>query len=360
MVKLDIKRNWRYWVGGSLILLVAGTAAVVGWSGGSSNPPTPAGQPVVEPAEPPTPAEEAPPAITPGQPQDQTPDQPSPEPPATNPSVVADGPLPANWDQLSEAEKIAANPRNCQPDSNGAIQLDLETGDCRAVPASDDEDEANNPPDQQPPDRAGLGFNQKFLVNLEGLRLEVKLTGFECARVDRLASNRVGDKAPQDIQQAFDGYNSGQPSAPGDRLSTLAAYSEAFSYLNNLQAHLSQNQARAQSTAELWQRLAGYKECLAQFEATNVGDDWTFSDGCKLDYFDRYLKAKDSQAGENYQPLYLGGGWACTQALVPFPTGDSTRARVYFTLPVEAAVDSLIVNDGQSDPVTIVGIDSGI
>lgn len=297
---------------------------------------------------------------SPGPQADQPPDQTAPvpaQPPeapatATDPSAAPDNRLPENWDQLSEAEKIALNPFDCQPSPSGEIEIDNQTGHCRTSGNPGETNSGDQKPEQPEPGPA-LGFGQSFQVQIYGsLRLEMTATGFDCQPVDQQALRYVRGKTQAEIQTAFDDYNSGQPSSPGERISVLATYSSAFSYLDNFKRHLGPE--APPTTAGLWQELTRHKECQAGFRATNIGDLWTFSDGCGLD-FDDYLAAVDSQ-GRTHQPLYLGEGWACTQALVPFPTGETIETGVYFTLPIDRQISSLVVDDGQSR--LVISVDS--
>ncbi|MYB40190.1 hypothetical protein F4X86_02915 [Candidatus Saccharibacteria bacterium] len=311
----DFKKwNWRHLAVGGLILLAIALGVVIVINQEPEVPESGSEPAVAQPIA------DAAPLKSPSTITDETPARPQPEPEATidNPPLPDNNPLPAGWDQLSDAEKIAANPYGCRPDDQGQIRMNLETGECQAAP-DDSDDQAAEPQPPATPNQVTVELNQKFPVNAGGLELEVVTTSFACHQPGQRPGWGTGNASPT---------NSGD----SDR----------------------------QPTAVFQQELDGFKECLAKFQATNVGSDWTFSDACRLDDFDRFVKAKDSRQNKTYRPFDWSGGLFCAQVQTPFPTGDSTETRVFFSLPANVKIDALVVNNGQGGTVLVTGLDSSV
>ena len=359
-----LKQKWPLVAGSSV--LVAGVAVAIIVTAGD-NPPTPIGPsegddqttsaPVVDQQ---PPAQERPGEDTanPANPQPPTdpittaPDQPEPTDTNHQPTTrLADSRLPDDWDQLSEPQKLALNPFNCPPDVGGNIRINVATGECLANDHHSNEDPPDQPPSEQLAQTTSINLNQSFALDIRQLELEVVAENFSCNLLSALVSQQTPDLTAEAVQAAFDEYQTGLYTLPQDRRWELIGISGALDYMVNLKQYLGQEGSESISTADIWQNLTEYKECIVRLTAKNVGPDSKFSNGCGLS-LDDYVTARSND--RSYQPQYLGQGWACTQAEVPFLTGDSTQLQVIFSLPAKTEITALVIEDDQSEDEAVV------
>ena len=254
--------------------------------------------------------------------------------------------LPAHWDQLAFTEKTELNPLNCNLETE---VVDADDGSCQPRPV------------EPAVEVSEVELNQAFVLRARRLELEVVATGFDCQPVVDLA--REGAANPSAILAAFNRYEDQSVSlSPGERLDILADFANAFEYLRNFDDHVYRDGPgdEAPTAAEIWQVMGQHKQCHLALTAKNVGADSSFSDGCGPN-LDSHFAALSSGPDQTHQPLYLGPGWACTQAIVPFPTGDTTRTTIIFTVPTATQITAVTASHSQTEAaVTIIGLDSSV
>lgn len=343
------------------LVIIAGTIAVVGAvvvvtiaGGGNGDAPGGQSQPSNEPTMPAAtpPAGEptaTPDPIAPAEPGQDPVEAEPPRPNAVNPVPPGDNPdpLPADWDQLSPAEKTELNPYDCPADENNAVLIDYQTGECLEA-----REQGEPEPDPEPTE---AGLHQALTGTFfDSWQLEVTAASFACTRLSDLALDQASGKGPAEIQAGFDRRKVGLYNLPAEERWELLELFGALEYMRGLGAWLDRPEATA---AELWQTLAEYKQCRLELKIKNIGPDKVFADGCLFSNdFDRYVELTDDQ-GQAHQPEYLGQGWGCTQALVPFPANDNVDAAVIFTLPVAVGTVTITIDNDQPDSkVSIPGV----
>ena len=258
--------------------------------------------------------------------------------------------LPLNWHELSSAEKIALNPFDCPADENNIVNLSAEDGRC--LEATTAENQSEDPPlmVEDPEINASDSFN----FSTAYLDLEIRLEGLECISISELAKGRENHDL-ESVLNNFKKYKNDFNSLSSSEKWELLRMADAFEYLGNFQNYLSESQSLSVNLDNITSYLTQYKECLLGLTIRNVGEDSIFSDGCGLD-MDDYVSLVDDY-NQTYQTKYLGPGFACTEAEVPFPNGATDRARVYFVLPADRQVATYIFSNGDAS-IGIAGFDT--
>ena len=235
-----------------------------------------------------------------------------------------------------------------QDDNQSQAPAKSEPGQDQGNPAGQDDSPTQNPGNSQ------NNPSQPLAVRIRQLDLEITFLAFDCQSLSDIAKEFAPDKTPEEIQTAFDKYERGLSTLPQDEVWELYDIAGALDYMLNLKNYLSQNQSGGQiSSASVYQSLALHKQCTLDLTAENKGEDSSFSNGCGL-IIDEHVTASDNQE-QQYQPLYLGPGIACTEAEVPFLAGDSVGTGVVFSLPLETQLTSATIQNDHpdSEPISI-------
>ena len=189
-------------------------------------------------------------------------------------------------------------------------------------------------------------------VRIRQLELELTLLAVDCQPLNELADQLAADRTPSQIQAAFEKYEQGLSTLPSDEVWELYEISGALDYMLNLKNYLSQAQTDSPlDSASVYRSLSLYQQCAVSLSAENQGADSAFGNGCELS-LDDHASASDNQ-GQQHQPLYLGPAIACTEAQVPFVFGDTTPTAIIFSLPLEAELSSVTIQNDhpEADPV---------
>ena len=237
--------------------------------------------------------------------------------------------LPDDWEQLTIEQKMELNPYDCPSDSDG-VRLDPDTGACLRK-------EPEEPEPRQPaaPELRQVGMDQEFELVIHRRELALSAESFRCTPLPEVLLAAGGGHGLDEILDAFESYGYNYSLVFDDDVWPLVrnmAY--ALEYLDNFARHLGETDA-----AKIRAALDGYKECTLTLTARNAGADSSFSDGCGLDISDQTEAIAASN--DRHDAKYVGPGYACTQAEVPFLSNEVVKTVVYFLLPAEAEITYL-------------------
>ena len=237
--------------------------------------------------------------------------------------------LPDDWDQLTIEQKMEINPYDCPSDSDG-VRLDPETGTC--LPTEPEEPEPQTPAASEP---RQVGINQEFELVIHRHELALTAESFSCSSLPDVLLAAGSGHDLDEILDAFESYGYDYSLVFDDDIWPLIrnmAY--ALEYLNNFSQHLGETDPAAIKAA-----LDDYKECTLTLAARNAGADSAFSDGCGLDISDQVEAVAPSES--RHDAKYIGPGYACTQAEVPFPSNEVVKTVIYFLLPATEEITYL-------------------
>ena len=243
--------------------------------------------------------------------------EPTFEPPETAPATDGGGQLPANWHQLTAAEKTALNPLDCPPDANGFIHLRDDNGKCLEPEEEniEDEDQPETPP-KPGIDQAVLG--RPFAYSQD---LNVIVNSLVCRQANEGIENPTLEGFWTDAGAIYKKYvnRNGEKQAPDD------GRSEAF-----------------ETDAERY--TDPFQKCRLVLTGINTGSDSYLPDGCGLS-FERSAILVGRQ--KKYQALPLER--ICTKNIIDFPNGASNEDTLFFTVDDEDEITEIIVRNPFGD-----------
>ena len=273
------------------------------------------------------------------------PGNPAPEPepePEPTPSPFETGVLPADWDQLTPAEKTELNPFNCPAHENEIIYLSAETGECLDAPIEEKViDEV-----VLPADLIDVEFGKAFVYDSDS---EVAVTGLDCVNLEvfnidenglnltlgQILANKAADylKFKENASALFEEY-----SEQNMDLSYLAYYE----YLQSLENYL-MDRGLMLPGDDLAQELFNHLNCKVSVELKNIGEDYYFPNGCGLNFAQpiSLIGQRALYGAESRERVIINE--SCTQAPVDFPNGDTAHDIVSFIVSSEDDITGFLI-----------------
>ena len=259
--------------------------------------------------------------------------------------------LPAGWRELSNAEKTALNPFNCPVDANGVVYLSAETGECLELEEEEEEEEGDDGRQINIPDDAlVVSLGEAFRY---GDSSEISVGGISCTNLEFviLSPHDLNLTIGQVLRERSDDYEAykADPSAlTRDYLdrSVSLSYLDYFEYLQNFE-HWRDANISSSASDDLADQLFGYLDCEISMTLKNIGEDSSFSSGCRWD-FDGSLSLigeRQTYGQENRDQLPIG--IACTQAIVDFPTGATDDDTVSFIVSSEDTILEIVIQNDE-------------
>ena len=185
--------------------------------------------------------------------------------------------------------------------------------------------------------------------------LKITVGDLECIPISNLVKYHSDNQNLAQTLTDAEKYQEGLDSLPEAERSRLLHFGNALEYVKNFKDYLDEMEINT-STDNLAQQLEKYKECILVITAENTGEDSSFSNSCGLSLED-YVYVVDNEHNQAYYPKYIGPGFACTEAIEPFPTGAIKKTAVFFLLPDEAKITTATFtgNEGIFATVTDIG-----
>ncbi len=279
--------------------------------------------------------------VVPSNQESQELETPAPDSPNPVPPVQAEP-------QPEPSPEQPTTPGNNPVDTGPNQQNPSNPGNTEINPIGNDQTQFNPEPNQEVSELTQVRLNQPVEISVRSLRLELSVNSFDCQTLGQLVRQLGQGKTADEIQAAFDQYSQGlyHSGISAEERWELLTILGALEYMGNLKQQLGQV-----NTATVWQALDDYQECQLDLTAKNIGDDSKFSNGCGLS-LDNYVTAR--VGNDPYEPQYLGEGRACTEAEVPFPSGETTNTRIYFTPPATIIIDSFSLKSDQPGASEII------
>ena len=253
------------------------------------------------------------------------------EPPAE--SGDGDSSLPANWHQLSAAQKTTLNPFGCPPDTDGYVHIRFDTGECLqpkdaeadTVPPETSEDEENDPPEENGEKTKSAGFRRPFAYSPD---LDVTVHSLTC----RLISEELL-------------FGEDNPTREGFWRDPRVTYEEYGDPIPGRE--------RNEETDNPYEGLLDIEQrCRLVMSGTNTGDDRYLPDGCGLN-FERSVSLVGQES--TYRPMQLQR--ICTKNIIDFPNGASDREILYFATAAGDRISEIVIRDprdGESHSIATV------
>lgn len=266
---------------------------------------------------------------------------PGPEPEPT-PSPFEAGVLPADWDQLTPAEKTGLNPFNCPTHENDIIYLSAETGECLDAPI---EEEVIYEV-VLPPDLIDVQFGEAFVYDPDS---EVTVTGLDCVNLEffnidenglnltlgQILANKAADyvKFKADSGALFEEYS---------EQSMDLSYFAYYEHLRSLENYLI-DRGLMLPGGDLAQKLINHLNCKVSVQLKNIGEDSYFPDGCGLQ-FARPVSLIGQRAlyGAESRNLFVMNK-LCTKDIVDFPNGNTAKDVVSFIVSSEDDITGFLI-----------------
>ena len=243
----------------------------------------------------------------------ERPAQPVFEPLETALAVDAEEQLPADWHQLTAAEKTTLNPFDCPPDENDFVHVRADNGGClesgQADTASEDQPETSPAPD----------FNQAFLNRrfTYSKNLDVIVSSWACGHAGDIMNNPIREEFWTDsdaIFQEHDFWDDITPPDNGGRNDAGNSNSERFP--NPPQ------------------------KCRVVLTGINTGSDRYLPDGCGLS-FERSV----TLVGQQKKYKALPTNRICTRDTIDFPHGARNQDILLFDVDAKDKIKEIIVSN---------------
>ena len=235
------------------------------------------------------------------------------EPPETALPVTDEEELPANWHQLTAAEKTALNPLNCSPDKNGFIHLRNDNGECLEPEQADMEDEDQSEMPSEPIiGNAVLG--RPFAYSQD---LDVVVNSLVCRTANEGIENPTLEGFWTDTKAIYKQYGNRNGTMPPED----AARDDAFETDSERYLDISQ-------------------KCRVILTGINTGDDRYLPDGCGLS-FERSV----TLVGQYKKYKALPVERICTKNTIDFPHGASNRDTLFFSVDAGDEISEIIVRN---------------
>ena len=268
---------------------------------------------------------------------------PEPEPvPAPTPSPFETGLLPADWDQLTPAEKTELNPFNCPTHENEIIYLSAETGECLDAPIKEEVIYEV----VLPPNLIDVEFGKAFVYDSDS---EVAVTGLDCSNLElfnidenglnltlgQVLAEKAADylKFKTDVIALFEEYS---------EQGMDSSYFTYYEYLQSLENYLTDRGLMLPGD-DLAQKLINHLNCKVSIQLKNIGEDSYFPDGCGL-RFARPVSLIGQRALYGAESRErVGMNELCTKNIVDFPNGDTAHDIVSFIVSSEDDIVGFLI-----------------